>query len=166
MEIIDGLLRIKRIREDSREAEMRLARQQLERAAEALREATEAQQRRDRERTEREQSMYRDVCSRVVVVRELDDLRHEVDAMKEAGKVDAKAVVDAQAKRQERRQSFDEATGAWRLAMQATQKFEDLSAEEREARARHMEWLADLEMEEHSGRSAVSRAMEEETEEA
>jgi hypothetical protein len=166
MDVIEGLLRIKRIREDSREAEMRRARQQFEAAAEEVRRAAEAQRRRDLERAGRERAMYADVCKRTVVVRELDELKLEVDAMKTAAKADAQAVVDAQAQRQARRQAFGEATGAWRLAAQATRKFEDLSAQQREERAKHAEWLADLELEEHTGRSLAVQAMEDEPQEA
>lgn len=166
MEVIEGLLRIKRIRESSREAEMRRAKQQFELAAEALRRASELQQQRDRERAERERSLYQDVCSRMVIVRDLNDLRFEVDTMKEAAKVDAQAVVDARTQRQARREAFEEAAGIWRLAARATQKFQDLSAQEREAKAKHTEWMADLELEEHPSQSVVARAMEESVEEA
>ena len=166
MEVLEGLLRIKRIREESREAEMRGARQRLEMAVQALRRATEEQQRRDRERTEAERTMYDDVCSRLVVVRDLDNLRQEVDLMKEAAKADAQAVTEAQAQRQAKRQAFDETSAAWRLALRAKQKFEDLSAQEREARAAHAEWLADLELEEHAGRVPLAHAFEESAEEA
>lgn len=161
MDVIDGLLRIKRIRETSRESEMRLARQQLEQAAEALRRASEEQKQRDGERTARERSLYEEVCTRLVVVRELDELKHEVDVMKEAAKTDAQAVADAQNQRQTRRQEFDVATGAWRLAAQATQKFEDLSSEQRIERAAHAEWLADLELEEHTGRRPLAMELDE-----
>jgi type III secretion protein O len=165
MDIIDGLLRIKRIREDSREAQMRQARQQLEQAAEAMRRAAEAQQQRDRERNQREKAMYQDVCTRLVVVRELDDLRHEVAVvMKAAAEADAKAVVDAQEARANRRKALDEATGVWRLAAQATRKFEDLSAEQRREREKQVEWLAELELEEHPSRSLMAEAMQEEEE--
>ena len=166
MDVIDGLLRIKRIRESSRESDMRAARQQLEMAAEALRRASDEQKQRDHERTTREQSLYEEVCKRTVVVRELDDLKYEVDTMKEAAKQDAQAVVDAQAQRQTRRTEFDSATGAWRLAAQATQKFEDLSSEQRAQRAAHAEWLADLELEEFSVRSPLTLDLEESEEEA
>ncbi|MBC7599804.1 MAG: YscO family type III secretion system apparatus protein [Polaromonas sp.] len=164
MEIIDGLLRIKRIRENSREAQMRLARQQLQLAAEAMRRATEAQQQRDRERQQREKSLYEDVCTRLVIVRELDDLRWQVDVMKEAAKVDAKAVVDAQEARVARRTAFEEATGVWRLAAHATQKFQDLSNEQSMERTRHAEFLAELELEEHPSRSMMAEAIQEEEE--
>jgi type III secretion protein O len=166
MEVIDGLLRIKRIRENSREADMRRAKQQFELAAEALRRASELQEQRDRERSDRERSLYHDVCTRIVIVRDLDDLRYEVDVMKDAAKADAQAVVDARTQRLARRQAFDESAGAWRLAARATQKFEDLSAQEREATARHAEWMADLELEEHPSRSVLAEAMEESTQEA
>src|SRR4051812_10383255 len=131
MDVIDGLLRIKRIREERREADMRQAKQQFETAAEALRRSRELQQQRDRERADRERSLYEDVCARVVVVRELDDLRFEVDAMKEAAKADAQTVVDAQAQRLKRREAFDQSVDIWRLAAQATQRFDDLSAQQR-----------------------------------
>jgi type III secretion protein O len=166
MDVIDGLLRIKRIREDSREAEMQRAKQQFEQAATALRRALEAQQQRDQARTARERALYQEVCAKVVVVRELDDLRHTIDAMKQEAQADAKAVTDAQTQRQARRQAFDEAAGAWRVAARATQKFEDLSLREREAQAVVMERLADLELEEFPGRSVLARAMEADTEEA
>jgi type III secretion protein O len=162
-EVIEGLLRIKRIREDSRETQMRRARQHFEQAADALRRARDTQAQRELERTERERALYRDVCTRVVVVRELDDLKFEVDAMKEAARTDAQAVADAQAQRQKRREAFDEATQAWQLAAQATRKFEDLAAEDRLARARYTEWLAELELEEHAGR--VATALDQESEE-
>jgi type III secretion protein O len=160
MDVIDGLLRIKRIRQDSREADMRRARQLLEQAAQALRDATQQQQQQDRERTERENKLFDDVCQRVVQVRDLNELRGEVDIMKEAAKQDAEAVVQAQKHRTTRRESFDQSTVAWRIAAHATARFEDLSAEQQAERARHAEWLADLELEEHSGRSVLAQAMQ------
>jgi type III secretion protein O len=163
-EVIEGLLRIKRIREDSRESHMRRTKQQLEQAADALRRARESQQQRDNERTERERAMYQEVCTRVVVVRELDDLKFEVDSMKEAAKADAQAVVDAQSQRQKRREAFDEATRAWQAAAQATRKFEDLATEDRAERARHADWLAELELEEHAGAIPLSLTQESEEE--
>ncbi|HTH78704.1 MAG TPA: YscO family type III secretion system apparatus protein [Ramlibacter sp.] len=161
MDVIDGLLRIKRVREESREAELRRARQHLETAAEALRKAKQSQQERDQERTDRERSLYDEVCAKTVVVRELDDLKWKIEVMKDEAKADAQAVVDAQTQRQKRRDTFDEATSAWQLAAQAKQRFEDLAAERAEARAKHAEWLAELELEEHPARSPLTDAMEE-----
>jgi type III secretion protein O len=161
MDVIDGLLRIKRVREESREAELRRARQHLETAAEALRKAKQSQQERDQERTDRERSLYDEVCAKTVVVRELDDLKWKIEVMKDEAKADAQAVVDAQTQRQKRRDTFDEATSAWQLAAQAKQRFEDLAAERAEARAKHAEWLAELELEEHPARSPLNDAMEE-----
>lgn len=166
MDVIDGLLRIKRIRENSRDSEMRQARQQLEMAAESLRCVSDVQKQHDNERRIREQSLYEEVCKRTVVIRELDDLRYEVDSMKEAAKQDAQAVVDAHAQRQACRTEFDSAASAWRLAAQATQKFEDLSSEQRAQRAAHAEWLADMELEEHSGRRPHAVELDEIEEEA
>ena len=165
MQVIEGLLRIKCVREESRNAEMRRAKQHLASAAEALRQARLAQQQRDRERAEREQSLYAQVCARTVVVRELDDLKFEVDAMKQHALTDAQAVADAQAQREKRRLALDESTVAWRAAAHAKQKFEDLAAESRAAHVRHMEWLADLELEEFSARGVLAAAMQDDAQE-
>jgi hypothetical protein len=160
MDAIDGLLRIKRIREESREAELRRARQHLETASEALRQARQSQQERDQERRDRERALYEEVCARTVVVRELDDLKWKVDVMKDEAKSDAQAVVDAQTQRQKRREVFDDATSSWQAAAQAKQRFEDLAAERADARAKHAEWLAELELEEHPARSPLADAMD------
>lgn len=166
MDVIDGLLRIKRVREECREAEMRGAQNRFELAAEAMRSAVALQHKRDKERDERERSLFDDVCKRVVVVRDLNELNSEVDQMKDAAKADAEAVQQAQKQRLARRQAFDEATGVWRIAALARQRFADLAEREMEAWARHVEWLAEMELEEHQGGSPLARVMEEDTEEA
>ena len=165
MEVIEDLLRIKRIREESREAEMRRARKQLELAVEELKQARDAQDRRDKERAERERKLYEELFARTVVVRELDDVKFEVQAMRAAAQADAQAVMDAQSQRQKRRETFDEMVKAWQAAAQTKQKFEELAAEGREARARHVEWLGELELEEHPARNVLASAMEDEAEE-
>ncbi|WP_395687938.1 type III secretion system stalk subunit SctO [Caenimonas koreensis] len=166
MDVIDGLLHIKRIREECREAEMRRARQHLELASEALRRSLEQQRERDKERVEREESLYTDVCARVVVVRELHDLKHEVDSMKEAAKLDAKAVADAQETRVMRRKTFDDSVTVWRMAALAASRFQDLSETQQLEREKHAEWLAELELEEFAGRGPVILDVEEIQEEA
>jgi type III secretion protein O len=162
MDVIDGLLRIKRAREEIREAEMTGAKHRLEHAAELLRNAIAVQQQRDEERSERERSLYDDVCSRVVVVRDLNELNSEVDQMKDEAKADEEAVQDAQKQRTARRHALDEATHVWRAAALATQRFADLARNEMEEKARETERLAELELEEYPGIDAFARAMQEE----
>src|SRR3954462_13967928 len=105
MEVIEGLLRIKRIRENLREQELNRARHQLEDAVRALREAKDQQQAREEERARREASLYEDVLARTVVVRELDDLHLEIDAMKEESVQDEQTVVQAREDREQRREA-------------------------------------------------------------
>ncbi|WP_048439642.1 YscO family type III secretion system apparatus protein [Caenimonas sp. SL110] len=166
MDVINGLLRIKRIRQDCRESDMWRSKQQFEHAAELLKQARDLQQQRDLERVERERSLYKDVCERIVVVRDLDELRYEVDTMKEAAKVDEQSVQDAQTQRLKRREAFDEATAAWRFAARATQKFMDLSEHQRQEAEIQAERLAELELEEFPGKRSLAMALEESTEEA
>jgi hypothetical protein len=165
MEVIDGLLRIKHIREESREAEMRRAKQQFEMAVEALKRAKESQLQRDGERAERERTLYENVLTRTVVVRELDDLKFELEAMRTAAKADTQAVAEAQVQRQKRRETFDEMLSAWQLAAQARSRFEDLAAETHEMLAKQVEWLAEIEMEEYPARSLLASAMQDGAEE-
>ncbi|HVZ45040.1 MAG TPA: YscO family type III secretion system apparatus protein [Ramlibacter sp.] len=165
-DVVAGLLSIKRVREDCREAEMRRAQHQLDLAAEAVRHAMDAQQRRDRERAEREDALFEDVCSRSVKVRELNDLRVEIDTMKEAARADAQTVTEKKDQRAKRREALDGATLAWRAAAHAAQKFRDFAAQQLEIEAREMEWRLELELEEHPGRGIVAEAMQELPEEA
>lgn len=161
MEVIDGLLRIKRAREECREAEMHGAMNQFERAAEALREAIALQKRRDQERADREKAMFDDVCKRVVVVRDLNELQSEVSQMKDAAKVDAQEVEQAHTLRLKRRQAFDEATVSWRVAALARQRFADIAARQKEEHDLHLERLAELELEEHPSTSPINGLMAE-----
>lgn len=152
MEIINGLLRIKQIRENSREVDMRRARTQLEQASEQMRLAAERQLTRDRERMEKERALYDDVCSRVVLLRDLDEVRYQIDLMKVQAKEDVDAVNDAQERKKQRREEFSEANSAWMLSVQATQKFADLSREQERDIREMAERSEDLELEEFTCR--------------
>jgi type III secretion protein O len=165
MEVFEGLLRIKRVREESREVELHRAKQHLEMAVQALAQARESQHQRDRERADRERALYEDVFKRTVFVSELDDLKLEIDAMKTAAKADAQAVTDAQEQRQKRHETFDDRLKAWRVAAQAARKYEDLAAEELRIRANEAEWFVELELEEHPARNLLSAAMDEDAQE-
>jgi hypothetical protein len=162
---IEGLLRIKRVREESREAEMRRAKQQFEMAVEAFKRAQDSQTQSDRQRAERERALYDDVFARTVVVRELDDLKLELQSMRTAAKADAQAVTDARAQRQKRRETLDEMLAAWQLAARARSRFEDLATGIRELHAKQVEHLAELELEEYPARALFASAIEDTAEE-
>lgn len=155
MDVIDGLLRLKKIRQDGREREMRQARGRLEDAARALREAHERQQERDRERKEQERAMYDDVCKRVVVLANLDALRLDVEIMQQEAQVDATQVTEAGTARDSREQELTTAVQSWQDAARLTRKFTDLAEQAALERSLEAERLADLELEEHPYRPAA-----------
>lgn len=149
MGVIQGLLRIKQVRESAREGEMRRARARLDEAVAALRQARDDQQRRDAERSARERALYADVCTRPVVVRELDELRLDVEHMRGLAQLDRQAVEQAEEERARRRELTTTAEEAWRQAAQTVQKFESLADAERDEERARAETSADLELEEH-----------------
>lgn len=155
--LLKPLLDVKRIREESRECEMRGARRRLEEAAAAYEDASRERQARDAARAEQERRMYEQVFARPVRVRDLEDLRGEVALLREAARTDGEMVERAREHRETRRGELDGAVAAWRLATQACEKFSGLLQAVRADAAREFERLADLEMEEF----VVQRADEE-----
>ena len=154
MDVVEGLLRIKRVREDRRQAELRTARGRLQDAAQALRDTTAEAERCDVERHARQDALYGDVCSRIVRPRDLDHLRLEIEVMKEEREADLQRIEQATQQRDTRRNEMDEAAAAHRRALQAVDKFDDLAREQRLAREAEAERMAELELEEHAGRWA------------
>ncbi|MDR6536943.1 type III secretion system stalk subunit SctO [Variovorax soli] len=126
MDTIEGLLRVKSIREEGRERELRKARHELEHATQAWREAKHQRETRVEEHRRREDDLYREVLSRAIVVRELDDLHAEIIAMKKVEQEDERAVEQADETRKQQRETTDAATSAWRMAAQACDKYRDL----------------------------------------
>ncbi|VTU22827.1 Type III secretion protein YscO [Variovorax sp. PBL-H6] len=155
MDTIRGLLRIKSIREEGRERELRRARHDLEHAAQALREARQTHETRQQEHREREEAMYRDVLSRAIVVRELDDVHAEIISMKQIEQEDERAVEQAEEERKQRRDAMDAATAAWRTAAQACDKFRDLHHRAVAQQLEEEEQQAALELEEHPVRAGT-----------
>jgi hypothetical protein len=160
MDVIDGLLRIKKIREDSREGEMRRARRVHEDALDALRRARTRQEERNSQRRAAELQMYTDVCSRVVMLTNLRDVHLEVEIMKLEAQKDVAEVDAADNARQARRTELDACVAEWRQAVRMTRKFEDLSHQARAERLAEAERLADLELEEFPLRPALAGLMQ------
>jgi hypothetical protein len=155
VDAIQGLLRIKSIREEGRERELRRARHDLEHATQALRDARQTHETHQQEHRLREEALYSDVMSRPIVVRELDDLHAEIVAMKQIEQEDERAVEQAEEARKQQREATDAATVAWRMAAQACDKFRDLHHQAVARRHEEEEMQAALELEEHPVRAGT-----------
>jgi hypothetical protein len=152
MDIIKELVRIKRVRRDTRERELHRARRTWEEASLDFRKACDVHEENTQARAAKEEELDRGIMSRAVVVRDLDDLHLEFAAMKEEARREEEVVEKARGHREERRHEMVRATDVWRVAAQVLDKFTDLHAQRLAERAVAAERLADLELEEHAPR--------------
>jgi len=152
MDIIREIVRIKEVRRDTRERELHRARRTWEEAGFAFRQACDVREEKAQARAAKEESLDSGIMSRIVVVRDLDDVHLEFAAMKEEARRDEEEVEKARGVREERSREMAQATDVWRAAAQAFDKFTDLHRERMAEKAAAAERLADLELEEHAPR--------------
>ena len=148
MNVFRELMAIKRFRED--QAELAVTRQR-QAVAEAEQQRVQALARLDQYRVwavQREQAMYQDLCSRLVRVREIEDVLQGVVGLRQ-GERDCEAQAE-QAAEQERRETEALAArrDAHREASRMVEKFVQLASLHAADELRETERKEDLEMEE------------------
>ncbi|NIM42016.1 MAG: YscO family type III secretion system apparatus protein [Xanthomonadales bacterium] len=156
MQIVDGLLRIKRIRESAREQDVLRERRALDAATEALERAVEHRRRRDEARQTQEQQMVARLCAGPVKVREIEWTRVDIDGLRQEADKDRTEEEGVRARREEARDVLRAAQQVHRAAVRASEKFQLLADRERESRLEAMERQADLELEEFRVRAPES----------
>lgn len=148
MSVFDELLAIKRFREG--QAEIAVSRQRLRHAeADAAREASEralADFRNESER--RERAMYSDLCSRVVRVREIEDVLQGVAGLREGERQREQAVEQAAERLREENQALAELRAQHQQAVRLTGKFVELASIHLAEHLKALEHKEDMEMEE------------------
>ena len=148
MSVFRELLAIKAFRESQAEAAVRVQRHALREAREA-REAAEALlQRLLREGLEQEMQLYRDLCARIVRLREIEDVQHAVVGLRQRETAQEDAVQAARGEETRTEQLLTAARDAHKEANRQKTKFIDLSRDYDLGRAREAERKEDLEMEE------------------
>jgi type III secretion protein O len=150
MDVLKDLLRIKIFREEKAERAVAKARLALLEADESLHQARQALKDFKSESIRREKAMYAELCTRLVVLREIEDVRVDVDLMKEKAEQLKEQVEAAELARAEAAQQEELARIAHRDAVRMREKFEELLrtvTEERDLELSHQE---ELEMEEAS----------------
>ena len=151
MEVIKDLLRIKQFREQQAERALVKARVKLAEASENLKRAKEAVENFKKESIQKEKSMYVDLCSRLVILKEIENVRLDVDLMKEKSIELEKQVEEADKQRSNCIEHEATAFAMYIEAVKAREKFDELKksmAEESDALQMHAE---ELEMEEAAG---------------
>ena len=148
MSIFRDLLAIKAFRESQAETAVRVQRDALREAREA-REAAEALlERLLREGLAHEMQLYRDLCARIVRLREIEDVQMAVAGLRQREAQQQDAVATAARQQELVSQKLDTARAAHQEASRQKSKFVDLSRNYAEAQLRELERKEDLEMEE------------------
>lgn len=163
--LFDELLRIKRFREEQAELGVGRARRHMARAVQVRSEAEEALEQYRGEARRREDGMYEDLCSRVVRVREIDDVLQQVAGLKEGERRRDAAREDALRKEVEARDALDGARLAHQHALRQCDKFVDLAGVYQAEALKEQENKEDAEVEEAASTAWRPREWDEEIEE-
>lgn len=148
MDVLKDLLRIKIFREEKAERAVAKARRALLEADEAVREAKSALKEFERESIRREKAMYAELCSRLVVLREIEDVRVDVELMKEKAERLKQQVDAAELARTEAAERVEQARIEHRDAVRMREKFDELLRTVLEEREVELARQEELEMEE------------------
>lgn len=148
MSVFDELLAIKRFSEG--QAEIAVSRQRLRHAeADAAREASERALADFRDESERrERAMYSDLCSRVVRVREIEDVLQGVAGLREGERQREQAVEQAAERLREENQALADRRAQHQQAVRLTGKFVELASIHLAEHLKALEHKEDMEMEE------------------
>lgn len=153
MSVVDGLLRIKRVREDVCEQAVRRARMALDEASAALERAQQGRRQRDGERQAREREMVARLLAGAVGVRDIEWVRVDIDGLRRQAAEDLQQEEAAHARREQERDGVRTAMKARQIATRITEKFVSLAERDRRARLTEAERLADLELEDFRARA-------------
>ncbi|MFY3682498.1 type III secretion protein [Achromobacter xylosoxidans] len=148
MSVFDELLAIKRFREG--QAEIAVSRQRLRHAeADAARLASEQALADFRDESERrERAMYRDLCTRVVRVREIEDVLQGVAGLREGERQREQALEQAAQRLGYEARALAERRDQHQQAVRLTGKFVELASLHLAEHLKALEHKEDMEMEE------------------
>lgn len=148
MAMVDELLFIKEFRERKAETELQKSRARLATAVQAERQAEQALQDFIAQASAQELRLYQDLCSRVVKLRDIQDVQGEVASMRQREQEHAQALAQRQQQHAQAREGFDTDTRRMREASTAREKFVELARNFHMLAAREAERKEELELEE------------------
>ena len=148
MSILRDLLAIKTFREHQAESALRQQRQALAEADATRAQAQELLQRLLREGHAMELSLYRELCARLVRLREIEDVQLTVAGLRQREAAQHEAVEAAERAQREHEAQLDAARATHREAARQKSKFVDLARDYAATELREAERREDLEMEE------------------
>lgn len=165
--MLHDLLKVKNIREESAEREVKRCKNELELAKQEVERREQEVERRKQElqdyiqwRSQEEQRLYDNIMNTSVQQHDLDHLKQKVALMRDKDVALEQAITEAQqqvvaAQQQvdQAKQVLETARQAHYKAKQAVEKFEEFCKVQDEEAAKEVSRLEDLEMEEFTGKS-------------
>lgn len=148
MNVLSDLLRIKIYREEKAEMAFTRARQLLLQADEILDLARSSLQEYKRECEHKEREMYADLCTRLVFLRELDEVTLDIQLMKEQTALHEQEVEEAKEARHAAVERVNQARQDHRDAVRIREKFTEMLRILEDERNTEVLRLEDLELEE------------------
>ncbi|GAB1387141.1 hypothetical protein MASR1M59_22890 [Melaminivora sp.] len=148
MSVFRELLAIKSFRENQAEGAVRQQRLALAQAQAASQAAQELLERLLREGVEIEQQLYRDLCARLVRLREIESVQQDVAGLRQREAAQQQQLEQAQAEQQRQDDKLLQARAAHQEASRQKSKFVDLAQNWEQLQQRESERREDLEMEE------------------
>ena len=150
--MLHELLKIKNIREQSAETEVRKCKSRVEAAKEEVKKKQQEFEEYVEWRGKEEQRLYDNIINMEVRQNDLDNLKKKIALLREKDVTLEQAVNEAKKKVEEEEQALEKAREVHAKAMQAVQKFEEFTRVQDAEAKKEAERLEDLEMEEFTVR--------------
>ena len=150
--MLHELLKVKNIREQTAETEVRKCKNRVEVAKQEMREKQQEFDEYVEWRGKEEKRLYDNIINMEVRQNDLDNLKKKVALLREKDITLQQAISEAEKKVSEAEQVLEEAREVHAKAMQAVQKFEEFTRVQDEEEKKEAERLEDLEMEEFTVR--------------
>lgn len=151
MAMVDELLYIKTFRERQAETALQRSRTDLRLAHEAEDLARDERDDFARQAEEDELRWYRELCERLVRVRDIEDVQLAVAGLRQREVLLQQALEEREREREQSQQRFHDASDHLKQASTARNKFEELAREHHLAVSREAERKEELELEELAG---------------
>lgn len=148
MTIFRDLLAIKRFREGKAEIALHKQRAVLREATEQRDEADSARQDYHVFAVEHERSLFHDLCSRTVKLRDIEDVQHAVVILREQERAHEKALEEAESHRENQAREYELRKDEHATAYRKKEKFVELAQAYAAGELREFERKEDAEMEE------------------
>lgn len=151
MAMVDQLLFIKTFRERQAETVLQRSRLSLAQAHQLEEQAQQELERFIAQATEDELRWYRQLCERVVKLRDIEDVQTDVAILRAEEAERARARDAATQQREQAQSAFTQASEQMKEASTARNKFEELARQHHALVAKEVERKEDLELEELAG---------------